>query len=190
MKINYKYIEHERTEDAPFVGALISAVDCKFKCKGCFNRDVKKMHTLKREAKDIIAEVKENPINEGIILAGLEWSLQPLELLDLVKEASAEGLKVMIYTGCELSQFHQRLGIACADNVGMGGFINNGDDRVSNDVVYGFIGTQMLDYNIPSDYYIKCGQYDKDNLVADRVQFGVTLASENQVIYKIEKAVE
>ena len=39
--INYKTIVNERTEDAPFIGALISAIDCKFNCKKCFNQDIK-----------------------------------------------------------------------------------------------------------------------------------------------------
>lgn len=181
MKIRYKTIEHERTEDAPFVGALISAIDCKFKCKGCFNRDIKKLPTLTKNAEEIIAEIKSNVFNEGIIFGGLEFSEQPLELLELCKLAAQAKLKIMIYTGCALEQFHARLGKACAKSLN---YPIPKDTDI--DLLHSWIGSQMLDYYIPDTYYIKCGQYDKDKLVPDKIQFGVTLASENQVIYEIK----
>jgi recombinational DNA repair protein RecR len=37
QRINYKLIESERVEDAPFMGALISACDCKYNCPNCLN---------------------------------------------------------------------------------------------------------------------------------------------------------
>lgn len=187
MDIKYKGIEHERTEDAPFVGALIIAPTCKFKCKGCFNRHLKKLENKVATAKEIIDEVKTNPFNEGIILAGLEWSESPLELLELVREASERGLKIMIYTGCkDLSMFHARIGEACAKATGHK--IHRKDDY--DYLMYPQIGSQMLDYYIVSDYYIKTGGYDEAKKVPERVHFGVNLATENQNIYKIERVKE
>lgn len=97
--INYKLIEHERLEDAPFVGALISACDCKFNCPDCFNQHVKNLPTLSKSCDDIIAEIKSNVFNDGVIFAGLEWTLQLDECLTLAKAAKENGLKTMIYTG-------------------------------------------------------------------------------------------
>lgn len=97
--INYKLIEHERVEDAPFMGALISACDCKFNCKNCFNQGIKNMPTLSDTAENIIRQIKANPFNKGIIFAGLEWTLQFDECLTLAGLAKQEGLLTMIYTG-------------------------------------------------------------------------------------------
>ena len=181
MKILYKGIIHERTEDSPFVGALIIAPTCKMKCRGCFNRELKKQENLTATAQEIIAEVLDNPFNEGIILAGLEWSESPNELLELMIEASDKGLKVIVYTGCELEQFQARIGQACADKVGIPPELKEEKDSL----VWAYIGSQILDFYITDDYYIKCGKYDATKLVEDRVQFGVKLASSNQNIYKI-----
>lgn len=97
--INYKLIEHERCEDAPFMGALIAACDCKFNCFNCFNQHIKALPVIAKSCNDIIAEVKANPFNKGIIFAGLEWTLQLNECLSLAKEAKRQGLQTMLYTG-------------------------------------------------------------------------------------------
>ena len=39
--VSYKGIIHERTEDAPFMGALIIAEKCSNNCQGCFNQHLK-----------------------------------------------------------------------------------------------------------------------------------------------------
>ena len=97
--INYKLIEHERVEDAPFVGALISACDCKFNCKDCFNQHIKELPTISDTPQNIIRKIKANSFNKGVIFAGLEWTLQIEECICLAKLAKQEGLKTIIYTG-------------------------------------------------------------------------------------------
>lgn len=99
--INYKLIEHERVEDAPFVGALISACDCKFNCKNCFNQHIKELPTISDTPQNIIREIKANAFNKGIIFAGLEWTLQIEECLILAKLAKQNGLQTMLYTGSD-----------------------------------------------------------------------------------------
>lgn len=101
-KINYKLIVHERCEDAPFVGALIAACDCKFNCPNCFNQHIKTLPVITRSCEDIIAEVRGNPFNKGIIFAGLEWTLQLAECIALATEAKKYGLQTMLYTGHDL----------------------------------------------------------------------------------------
>lgn len=105
MIIKTKGIVHERVEDAPFMGALICAVDCKFNCKGCFNQHLKNLPTIEMDSEEILDEVIKNPFNEGIILAGLEWSLQPNELRELVNSAINKELKVIIYSGLNEEEF-------------------------------------------------------------------------------------
>lgn len=99
MKIAIKGIFHERTEDAPFVGALICANDCQFNCPGCFNQYLKQIKNYYMEDYEIINEVLSNPFNKGIILGGLEWTLQAEEMLRLIKLALDNHLEVILYTG-------------------------------------------------------------------------------------------
>lgn len=186
MEIRYKSITHERTEDAPFIGALISSTDCDFGCKGCINNHVKRASVLKKSAESIILEVVGNKFNEGIILGGLEWSLQPLELIELCKIASGENLKVMIYTGCDLNEFYRRIGVAITEATGQSEYIKAVAIGDPSDL-YDVIGRMSLDNVIPEDYYVKTGLYKRELKVADNIQFGVTLATSNQRIYKIAK---
>ena len=108
MKIRYKLLEHERYEDAPFIGCLISSIDCHINCKGCFNQHIKEYPTLIKDTAEIIQEVKNNSFNEGIILAGLEWTEQPEEMRELIDVALSVELKVMLYTGLSENTFYER----------------------------------------------------------------------------------
>lgn len=105
--IIYKDIEHERLGDAPFIGALIIAAQCSRNCPGCFNQHVKEEPNRFATAQQIISMVQDNPLNEGIILAGLEWSEQPADLVELVKVARCENLQVIVYTSCTEEEFFQ-----------------------------------------------------------------------------------
>lgn len=109
--IRYKGIEHERLEDAPFVGALICANHCGFGCGGCFNQHLQALPTLEDTPEEIINQVKSNPFNRGIILGGLEWTEQVEEMISLVEEAQKNDLEVMIYTGIEtVGEFWEVIG--------------------------------------------------------------------------------
>ena len=101
MRILIKGIYHERTEDAPFVGALICANNCNFNCEDCINNDLKYSAGYYMEDIDIINNIKSNPFNKGIILAGLEWTLQPKEMLRLIELALENSLEVILYTGMD-----------------------------------------------------------------------------------------
>ena len=109
MKIAIKGIFHERTEDAPFVGALISAIDCNINCDGCFNQYLKKMPTIYMTEDEIINEVLTNKFNKGIILAGLEWSLQPEEMLLIIDKAMENNLEVIVYTGLYIKTLYKKI---------------------------------------------------------------------------------
>ena len=104
MIVKIKGIYHERTEDAPFMGALICANDCIFNCHDCFNQELKNAPSYNMDSKEIINQVKSNKFNKGIILAGLEWTLQPEEMYELITLALKEKLEVILYTGRELKE--------------------------------------------------------------------------------------
>jgi pyruvate-formate lyase-activating enzyme len=99
LNIAIKGIYHERTEDAPFVGALICADGCKFNCEDCINEELKYSESFYMSDIDIISRVLNNPFNQGIILAGLEWTLQPNEMFKLIELALDNNLEVILYTG-------------------------------------------------------------------------------------------
>lgn len=180
MDIKYKSITHERYEDAPFIGALVCADNCSFKCKGCFNKDLKKIESKIASAEYIINEIKSNPFNEGVIFGGLEWSEQPRELIALIEEATKQNLKIMIYTGCDFEEFHFRIGREFS------GKLNIPEYYMNSRPMFSSIGANILNYYIKDTYYIKCGKYDKNDLATDREFEGVKLASNNQIIYKIK----
>lgn len=190
MKINYRELVHERTEDAPFVGALISALNCNLGCEGCFNSHLDTLPLKARPAKAIIREVKSNPLNQGIIFGGREWTLQVDEMLELIQEAVKNDLQIMIYTGHNIDEFFAMIGKACADKVGLAKPLNLYQLQDEDVGIYSFMGRMVMDYFIPNDYYVKTGKYDATKLVDDNIQFGIKLASANQKIYEIKKVVE
>lgn len=190
MNIKYKYIEHERTEDAPFVGALICAEDCTFNCPECFNQELRKnVPNIIQDSGHIISLVKQNPLNQGVIFGGLEWSRQPMEMIELAEKARLANLEVMIYTGLEKDEFFRKVGMACVRHSPEATEIENNIVTKEDETIYNFIGAMVMD-NLVGDYYLKCGRYDNSQKTTDKVQFGVSLSSENQVIYKFKKVEE
>jgi len=101
MEILIKGIFHERTEDAPFIGALICANNCKFNCPNCYNKELKFSPSDYINDNEIIQEVKSNLFNKGIILAGLEWTLQAEEMFRLIELALNNQLEIILYTGMD-----------------------------------------------------------------------------------------
>lgn len=107
--ICYRGIINERSEDAPFIGALIIAANCSNRCKNCFNQHLKAAKLYCKDVESIIAEVKQNVFNEGIILGGLEWSEQPDEAIALIRCAIENNLKVILYTGLTEPELFKRI---------------------------------------------------------------------------------
>jgi hypothetical protein len=99
--IKYKGIKHERFEDAPFVGALIIANHCFGECANCFNKHLITKPYIENTASEILDLIQSNPMNEGIILGGLEWTHQPYGAFDLAYVALLRKLKVILYTSLE-----------------------------------------------------------------------------------------
>lgn len=109
MKIRYKKIIHERLQDAPFIGALVVGISCSLNCPGCFHEYMKDETNTKSSEVDIVDMIVSNPINKGIILAGLEWSEQPKELISLITEAKSRRLQVIVYSGLTQEEFFTKI---------------------------------------------------------------------------------
>jgi organic radical activating enzyme len=160
-------------EDAPFVGALISAIDCWENCDGCFNQHLKELPTQEATAKEIIALVKSNPINEGIILSGLEWTLQPAEMFELLSEAKMSRLKTMLHTDMSGNEFKRWFDMYAAINYIPSQYTQVGNQRCADIRMY-------LDY-------IKFGCYELLKLSENYYSNGIKLASTNQHIKELTR---
>lgn len=98
MNIHYTYVEKNRLGDAPFLGTLIAGYTCKGNCKGCCNQHILGSTVYEEDSSVLINSIVDDPFSEGIILAGLEWSDQPEEMLCLIDEARSKSLEVILYT--------------------------------------------------------------------------------------------
>lgn len=156
----YKLIEHERTQDAPFIGALVCAPSCKGNCKSCFNQHMKKAPTLEKSSKEIIEEVKANPLNDGIILSGLEWSDNLSNLIPFLIDISKSDLQCILYTRREYDEIVKM----------MFDFTDSNEDFSSFEL-----------HKALQKMWIKTGPYKKD--LKPKFAGGVKLASKNQDIW-------
>jgi len=164
MEIRFKGVKQERMEDAPFIGAAISAIGCEHNCLNCFNQHLKEYPTLIMESQDLIDNIITNPINEGIILSGLEWTLQLNEMIDLLHTAKLHRLKTMLYTGSDIDDFMDTWKYVCR-----------------------FTSAHPLHDLLD---YIKFGKYDEAQLSDTHYCHGVKLASKNQIILSVDELYE
>lgn len=91
------------------MGALIIGKSCSNNCRNCFNQHLKDTPNLLKYADEIVAEVKQNHFNDGLILAGLEWSEQPDDTIALIDCALHENLQVILYTGLTEQELFNRI---------------------------------------------------------------------------------
>ncbi|HHV39690.1 MAG TPA: 4Fe-4S cluster-binding domain-containing protein [Tepidimicrobium sp.] len=149
--VQYRGIVHNVVNDAPFVGAMAIAPECHRGCKDCFNQHLKEKPLLEATAGEIVDAVAENPFDQGVILAGLEWTYSPDALHALIWTALNKGLQVMLYTYMEEEQFKKAF-------------------------------PHLHDMPI----WVKFGEYDHNRKTKTHVQYGVSLASSNQHIKRLQ----
>ena len=138
MKIKYTELKHNMEGYAPFVGAVLQA-------KG----DSEKYHTM--NIKKLMQEITNNPNNKGVILTG-NWSLQPYELIEILKFTGRKNLGVVIYTDFDFNSFKAHIGVACAERVEKKKIKQ--EDVAENFSYYGLMGAMIMDYYVTDDYYI------------------------------------
>lgn len=164
--IRYKLIEEERTQDAPFIGALVCAPSCNnSKCKGCFNQHLKKLDNKEEDGVDLLDRIFSNPLNEGIILSGLEWSDNPYNMVDIIVDFyfAYSNKKCILYTRKSYEEIKEII---------LKVFLIYGHDPKES----------LLKMNLIFEtLYVKTGEYRAD--LPSKVVQGVTLASNNQNIW-------
>lgn len=154
MIIRHKGIYKPRF-DAPFVGTLISAISCPFNCEDCINDPIKPLTYETIDSREFLDSVANDPFSEGIILGGLEWTQQSMELFFLIRGALDRKLQVILYT------WYPDYESLCNAVPCMRSFMNTG------------IYVKFGKYD------------NKNLADGDNVQYGVSLASRNQYIRKI-----
>ena len=90
----------ESITDGPGLRYAIFTQGCPHYCEGCHNPEsLSFTDGYLVEEEDILKEILENPLLDGITLSGGEPFMQPLELTYIAKEAKKKGLSVMTFSG-------------------------------------------------------------------------------------------
>ncbi len=91
--------------DGPGLRAVIWTQGCKHKCKGCHNPSTHDFDGgFLMETKDIINQLKELELHKGITFSGGEPFEQPIQCIEIAKEAKNMGLDIWCYTGYTIEE--------------------------------------------------------------------------------------
>lgn len=100
MKIKLFGLENDSIVDGPGIRYAIFTQGCYHNCKGCHNI---KSHDInggfEKEVSEILKEIDENSLLDGITLSGGEPLLQPIPLIELCKEIKKRNLTIILYSG-------------------------------------------------------------------------------------------
>ena len=100
MKIRLFGIANDSIVDVPGLRYPIFTQGCYHKCPGCHNP---KSHDMNggylKDINEIIAEIDENQLLDGITLSGGEPMLQIEPLIEICKAVKYRGLNIVIYSG-------------------------------------------------------------------------------------------
>lgn len=104
-KLRISGIIKESIVDGPGIRYVVFTQGCLHKCEGCHNPQT---HDLEGgyliDIDDILAEVKKNPLLDGLTFSGGEPFLQPGPLGELGKAVKAMGFNIIAYTGFTFEQ--------------------------------------------------------------------------------------
>ena len=100
MKIRLYGCVNDSIVDGPGLRYCVFTQGCIHHCLGCHNP---KSHDLYggylKEVDEIIQEISQNPLLDGVTISGGEPFLQPLPLIELVSKVKQTHLHIMIYSG-------------------------------------------------------------------------------------------
>ena len=100
MKIRLYGTVNDSIVDGPGIRYVIFTQGCLHHCSGCHNPE---SHDLSGgylcDIDDILHEVDQNPLLDGITISGGEPFLQPLALIELISRMKQRNLHIMIYSG-------------------------------------------------------------------------------------------
>ncbi len=100
MKIRLFGVVNDSIVDGPGLRYVVFTQGCLHHCEGCHNPLSHDIHGgYECEIIDLLHEIDDNPLLDGITISGGEPFLQPHALIELVKEVKKRNLHVMIYSG-------------------------------------------------------------------------------------------
>lgn len=139
---------------------LIIANDWQSEIVGDVIPVIMKIPTEELDHEDIIQRALDRGA-DGVIFGGLDWTLQPVELVELISSAVDNGLKILIMSRLDLEEFDSLIGKSLIGHIGYEKLYK---DTVTmgteDDDVFMFIGRTILDYVIGEEYYMLCGLHN------------------------------
>ena len=91
--------------DGPGLRFAVFTQGCPHKCDGCHNPETHDISGGEEKPVDeIIADMRKNPLTDGLTLSGGEPFLQAADCAALARAAKADGLNVWIYSGWTYEQ--------------------------------------------------------------------------------------
>ena len=95
--------------DGPGFRFVVFAQGCDLRCEGCHNPDTWDINGgTEVQTDELIAQMRSNPLTDGLTLSGGEPFLQAAECGKLAAAARENGLNVWAYTGSTFEQLLQR----------------------------------------------------------------------------------
>lgn len=107
-KIRVAGLVRESIVDGPGLRYAVFTQGCTHNCKGCHNPQTHDLNGgYEVDIKQILKEIDDNPLLDGLTLTGGEPLLQAKKLLPLVKQVKKRGLSVVIYSGYTFEEIMQ-----------------------------------------------------------------------------------
>lgn len=99
-KIRIAGVVKESTVDGPGFRYVIFTQGCPHNCEGCHNPETHDMNAGRLEnIKDIVEDIKKNPLLKGVTLSGGDPFIQASKLVKLLKMLDLKRYTVITYTG-------------------------------------------------------------------------------------------
>ncbi|MCL2070779.1 MAG: anaerobic ribonucleoside-triphosphate reductase activating protein [Oscillospiraceae bacterium] len=108
MKIRVAGIVKNSIVDGPGIRYVVFAQGCRFKCKGCHNSHTHdKLGGLSVDVQQIAAEIKSDPLLDGVTFSGGEPFEQAVVFANLAALISELGLNIICYTGYTFEELYE-----------------------------------------------------------------------------------
>lgn len=110
MNLNLNFIQRKSSIYGPGERYVIWTQGCSLHCKGCWNKDTWSFKpNLVLSLEEVLDDIQLHKQElEGVTILGGEPLDQYLPVLQLIREIKKQGLSVMLYTGYELEEIHNK----------------------------------------------------------------------------------
>ena len=107
MKIRIAGITQDSIVDGKGLRFVVFTQGCPHHCPGCHNPETHPLWGGELiEVREVIEQMNENPLSDGLTLSGGEPFFQPYACAEIAKAAKDRGLSVWCYTGYRLDELN------------------------------------------------------------------------------------